>query len=41
MFKIGEFSKLSNSTIRALHYYEEKGLLMIVNQISAIIQPNN
>ncbi|MHC5228082.1 MerR family transcriptional regulator [Enterococcus sp. LJL99] len=27
MFKIGEFSKLSNSTIRALHYYEEKELL--------------
>lgn len=28
MFKIGEFSKLSNSTIRALHYYEEKELLI-------------
>lgn len=28
MFKIGEFSKLSNTTIRALHYYEEKGLLI-------------
>lgn len=28
MFKIGEFSKLSNSTIRALHYYEEKELLL-------------
>ena len=28
MFKIGEFSKLSHSTIRALHYYEEKELLI-------------
>lgn len=27
MFKIGEFSKLSNCSIRALHYYEEQGLL--------------
>lgn len=28
MFKIGEFSKLAHTTIRTLHYYEQKGLLL-------------
>ncbi|TDW16306.1 MerR family transcriptional regulator [Breznakia blatticola] len=28
MFKIGDFSKLSNLTIRALHHYEELGILI-------------
>lgn len=27
MFKIGEFSKMSNCSIRALHHYEKQGLL--------------
>ena len=28
MFKIGEFSKVSNVTVRALHHYEELGILL-------------
>ena len=27
MYKIGEFSKLSKTTIKALRYYEKEGLL--------------
>ena len=27
MYKIGEFSKITNLTVKALHYYDEIGLL--------------